>query len=103
MDERRQHPRIGLVWPGKVVVGEGENALRLNCLVHDLSKGGARLTALDTPYLPNEFSLGFFAGSDMYPCRVMWRSKRAAGVAFAELLPEEVISALTAALRRKVA
>ena len=51
------------------------------CLVHDLSKGGARLTSLDPEDLPDLFSVGLAGGASR-----KWRSKQSVGVKFLELL-----------------
>lgn len=81
--DRREHARVEWVSPGRIDFGDGSPPLI--CLVHDLSNGGARLTSLPPDGLPDTFKLWLAPGRGPSPeCRVVWRSKRAIGVAFLE-------------------
>lgn len=86
MEERRQHPRVQWVSPGKIEMGDG--IPDQICLVHDLSNGGARLTSLFPDKLPERFLLCLSPSrGPARECRVVWRSKRAVGIAFLEPFP----------------
>ena len=85
-EERRRHPRVQWVSPGKIDLGDGQPGKA--CLVHDLSNGGARLTYVQTDTLPENFKLCLVPGRGASrECRVVWRSKRAIGVEFLEPFP----------------
>ena len=86
MEERRQHSRVQWVSPGRIDFEDGSPPLI--CLVHDLSNGGARLTSLTSDKLPDTFKLCLAPSRGPSPaCRIVWRSKRAVGVAFLQPFP----------------
>lgn len=85
-DDRRQHQRVQWVSPGRIELDDGRPPKV--CLVHDLSNGGARLTALKADMVPDTFKLRLLPNRGPSPnCKVVWRSKRALGVAFLEAFP----------------
>ena len=85
-EERRKHHRVQWVSPGRIDFGDGSPPLM--CLVHDLSNGGAKLTSLPPDTLPNKFTLRLAPARRPSPeCKIVWRSKRAVGVAFLEPFP----------------
>ena len=91
MLERREHVRVVWVSPGVIVLGSGTEA---PCIVSDLSNGGAKLIELSVD-IPDEFMLKLCPRrGPARACRVVWRSKRQAGIEFVELYP-------TPALKRK--
>ena len=92
-NERREYPRVQWVTGGKIDLAGSGKVLR--CLVHNLSLGGARLTMLDTDRLPETFKLCATPwDQSFHACRVVWRSKRAVGVAF--LVPLAALPDLSA-------
>ena len=92
-NERREHPRVQWVTGGRIDLADNGKVLR--CLVHNLSLGGARLTMLDTDRLPETIKLCVTPwDQSFHECRVVWRSKRAVGVAF--LIPLAALPILSA-------
>lgn len=78
--ELRKHARKPFHWRATIVAGTGRPR---SCTVSDVSETGARLK-VDTPdELPEKFILLLTAsGKTRRFCRVIWRSKKEAGVKF---------------------
>ncbi|MBX6426318.1 MAG: PilZ domain-containing protein [Variibacter sp.] len=83
--ERRRNFRVEWQSPAYVVPGDGRE--RVNCIVSNLSNGGARITCAEP--LPDEFILRVTPGRG-HPrkCRVVWRRKQDLGVEFTDRLWE---------------
>lgn len=78
-EERRANPRRVVDCPGSIVPGAGAHAL--DCLVADISDGGARLVVPGG--VPEEFSLVINDGTGAeHSCRVVWRLDDEVGVEF---------------------
>ena len=85
-DERRQHLRVEWVSPGTIYTGDGAGGRA--CIVSNLSNGGAKLTAIRADGMPDEFMLSLNPRrGPSRKCHVIWRSKHALGVEFAEPCP----------------
>jgi hypothetical protein len=54
----------------------------IDCLIRDLSEGGARLVFSDTVSLPEEFRLLTVSTNMIVPARLLWQRGLSAGVAF---------------------
>ena len=80
MPERRRFERTKMLKAAKIVLG-GSNAL-IDCVVCDLSIGGAGIKATNATDIPDEFELTFDAARTLRQCRVAWRSEGRLGVAF---------------------
>lgn len=55
----------------------------MNCIIRNLSDGGAKLEVEKVVGVPNSFDL-FARGIDPRACRVVWRALRELGVQFAD-------------------
>ena len=77
--ERRATPRRVVDCPGSIVTGAQAQAM--DCVVADISDGGARLVV--PAGVPEEFALVLKDGSDAnHHCRVVWRLDDEVGVEF---------------------
>jgi len=78
--DRRAHPRRKTRF--KAVIIHGEDRLAVDCVVRDLSEGGARLR-LDAPgALPVRFHLFWLADRAVLDVEAVWRSSNEMGVKF---------------------
>ena len=78
--ERRAHPRRRVLKRVKAVFNDRGSVA--DCVMRDISLGGARLTSEYAPLLPERFILVFLAEREMRDVRVVWRSLTELGVAF---------------------
>jgi len=80
MSERRQSARRRVYLGGRAAF-EKPNAID-ECLVRDLSPGGARITFSGSTPIPDAFALTIRDSVEARPVRVVWRDGLEAGVAF---------------------
>ena len=78
--EMRAHPRFRVFKRAKAVFNA--NSSVLDCIMRDLSEGGARLSCAQAWQLPERFSLVLVAERALRDVRVAWRSLNELGVAF---------------------
>jgi hypothetical protein len=77
--EKRRFQRARMLKAGKVILSEWST---IDCVIRDLSPGGARLVfAAPTP-LPKSFRLLIVATGNMLPATVIWQKGVAAGISF---------------------
>ncbi len=90
--DRRRNFRVEWTSPAYIIPGDGR--ARVNCIVNNLSNGGARITCADP--LPDEFTLKLTPGKG-HPraCRVMWRRNQDLGVQFLDVVWEHRPEALS--------
>jgi hypothetical protein len=81
MQERRRYHRTQVQKPAKIVFRTDYSLI--DCLVRDVSIGGACLELNNTAAVPDEFDLTFDTARTLRACRVAWRSESRVGVAFA--------------------
>ena len=79
-DERRAHPRRRVFKRAKVIFNLDRSVM--DCMLRDLSQGGARLSCTMAALLPGQFELFFLAEREIRSVRVAWRSATELGVAF---------------------
>ena len=79
MLQRRRFERTKMLKAAKIFFGRAQ---ALDCIVFDLSVGGAGIKAPNAPDIPNEFDLSFDSARTLRPCRIAWRSGIVMGVAF---------------------
>ena len=81
-DERRKSFRVE--WNSAARIHTSDGATRL-CVISNLSNGGARITGIAPETLPETFMLRITPRAHRAKqCRVVWRTKDALGVQFAE-------------------
>ena len=82
MQNRRQFARHRTLKGGLLTYDE--NSQRTECLIRDLSEGGARLQVLDRRHVPSELTLSFDDGRASRPCFVKWRRGDVLGIEFTD-------------------
>ena len=78
MDNKRKHPRHNVSDVGKIMVSKPFSVV--DCVVRDLSEGGACLEVSGKSELPSSFELVF--GGQRLRCTVVWQQGRKMGVSF---------------------
>lgn len=81
MSERRQYPRLRVLKSAKIVLG---TSTLFDCVVRNLTNGGARLELPSAIDLPDVVAVTFDGGRTCRPCRLAWRRLNATGVRFLE-------------------
>ncbi|MCJ7996617.1 PilZ domain-containing protein [Rhizobium cremeum] len=79
MEEKRAQPRARALKAARIILPGGYSTF--DCMVRNLSAGGAKLVMETTVGVPDEFSLRFEDGS-IRPCQAKWRNAKELGVAF---------------------
>ena len=80
MDDRRKHARIPTLKGGRILFNRRLNVV--DCVVRDMSEGGACLQVEDAGWLPAAFDLTVPIDGLKRTCRVAWRSADRLGVAY---------------------
>jgi hypothetical protein len=80
MQERRRFERTKVLKAAKIIFAHCEPLI--DCVVFDLSIGGAGIKIKNAAEIPDEFELTFDAARTLRACRVAWRSESRVGVAF---------------------
>jgi hypothetical protein len=78
--DRRAHPRHRVFKRVKAVFNANQSVI--DCVMRDLSIGGARLACGTAARLPDAFQLVFLQEREMRDVRVAWRSLGEVGVQF---------------------
>ncbi len=80
MQERRKEPRRPAFWDARI--GFNGRVFRINCMVQNISAGGARLALRQMADLPAEFDLTVACKQERleYAVRTKWRIRRTIGV-----------------------
>ena len=79
MEEKRKTPRQRALKKGRIVFNAKNSTL--DCVVRNLSAGGARLTVTTVVGIPDTFELIMSDGA-RHHCRVAWRTATELGVDF---------------------
>jgi PilZ domain len=77
--EKRLSPRRNTMIIATIVYGGG--SVRIDCVIRDLSDGGAKLEVPSARSIPNSFDL-MVPGHRPHHCRVAWRALKELGVQF---------------------
>jgi hypothetical protein len=76
--EQRLAPRRNTIIPATIVFDGGRR--RLQCIIRNISDGGVKLEVFAVSQIPATFDL--LHGTQLVPCRVVWRALKEIGVAF---------------------
>jgi hypothetical protein len=79
MDERRRTLRRRTYLGARIAFGTG--ALGADCIVRNLSGGGAKIMFSDRAVVPTEFELTIAQKRETVRARIVWRQADMAGVA----------------------
>jgi len=79
MSERRKWPRLRVFKCAKLVVRKSSV---FDCVVRDLTNGGARIEIPNAIDLPEKLGMTFDGGHLIRPCRLVWRKLTGTGVEF---------------------
>lgn len=80
MDDRRKFPRVPTLKAGRIEFNRRLNVV--DCVVRNMSDGGACIQVEDTGWLPATFDLAVPIDGLKRACRVAWRSADKLGVAY---------------------
>ena len=90
MIERRSHPRLRTYIGAQIVFNQRRSVL--DCLVRNISGGGARIEFTNTALVPEAFDLVMPSRDQTRRVRVRWRSQDVAGVTLDGLEAAPVLS-----------
>ena len=79
-EDQRASPRRRVFKRVKAVFNASQSVI--DCVMRDISEGGARLSCVQAAGLPAQFGLVFLAEHEMRDVRVVWRKLDEVGVAF---------------------
>jgi hypothetical protein len=85
--DQRRAPRLRALMGAKILFNQGNSSL--DCLIRDISEGGARLSASQAVTLPDEFELFIPQKNATFRVRMVWRRSEGLGVSFSEELAPE--------------
>ena len=83
MDEHRVKPRLRALKAGRLILPGGYSTF--DCMIRNLSEGGAKITLESTVPIPEHFDLKFEDGTT-HSCRVCWRNPKELGVEFMDVV-----------------
>lgn len=86
-DEKRFIPRRRVLKSGKIIFADG--TLVVDCVIRNLSVGGARLEVPTTIAIAHQFTLLDVQTGRRYPATVAWRRGEQMGVEFGDTPEEE--------------
>ena len=81
MTECRKYPRMRVLKSAKIVLGTSSV---FDCVVRDLTNGGARVKISNAVNLPQDVAITFDAGRTCRACRVAWRTFNETGLQFTD-------------------
>ena len=84
MRERRKYPRLRVLKSANLLLAK---STLFDCIVRDLTVGGARIEIPNTIDLPTELEMAFGGGRSERRCRLVWRTISAAGLEFLDFDP----------------
>jgi hypothetical protein len=88
---KQRPPRQRTLLKGKLIYCDGyfmpEDALKLDCTIHNLSKGGAMITIAKPEILPNDLFLIVVKNKIAYRARIAWLAYPARGLQFVQDYP----------------
>jgi hypothetical protein len=97
MLERRKQCRQRTFWAGQIIVERSRSVAE--CLVRNLSFGGAKLALSGTTFVPREFELHIPEHRVEFRAKLVWRRSGEMGVALERIEAADWASAVSAAQR----
>lgn len=94
MENRRAHPRHAAHLDGKLILANG--ARTLDCVILEISEGGARVSVGVEMDLPEKVYLWQSAIDTVFDCEVRWREAKYAGLRFVDTCGRQKRRALLA-------
>jgi hypothetical protein len=79
MTEQRKSPRYRVFKKATIAFNRAGG---IDCMVRNISDGGACLDVASPLGIPSDFDLLFTSDHAVRPCHVVWRTERRIGVAF---------------------
>ncbi len=79
MEELRKSPRVRALKGARIVYNNGTSTR--DCVIRNMSSGGAKIIVETTMGLPDDFILNFDDG-EQHACHVRWRKLAKIGVEF---------------------
>jgi hypothetical protein len=95
MENRRRHPRHEVQVDGKLILANGSRTL--DCVILDISEGGARVSVGVLMDLPKNVYLWQPAADAVFECEVRWREAKYVGLRFVDTCGRQKRRALLAA------
>jgi hypothetical protein len=84
--ERRKYPRTCVLKGAKIVLGATS---ALDCVVRDLTNGGARVKIPNAVDIPEDAAITLDGGRACRPCHVAWRTLNETGLQFTGPTPHQ--------------
>jgi hypothetical protein len=81
MAERRTYARMRVLKGAKIVIG---TTSVIDCVVRDLTNGGARVKIPNAASLPEVVAITFDNGRTCRPCHIAWRTLNETGLQFTD-------------------
>ena len=82
--DNRAHPRFATSQRGRLLSLDGR--CNYNCVIADVSEGGARVRTGDFGLVPNRVYLSIGNGSEFFDCDVRWRRDGQLGLRFTDIV-----------------
>jgi len=93
-NDNRLHPRFEAHLKGRLLSLDGR--CNYNCVVIDLSEGGARVSTAEFGLVPTKVFLVLSKSGDVLECDVRWRRDGQVGLRFIDAVPATTRKALLA-------
>jgi hypothetical protein len=90
--DNRAHPRVETRLKGRLLSLDGR--CNYNCVVIDVSEGGARVSTAEFGLVPTGVFLFLANSGDIFECDVRWRREGQVGLAFIDGVPRSMRKAL---------
>jgi hypothetical protein len=79
--DHRHEPRLRSLLPGKIVL---DDKCMMDCMVRNISAGGAKVEVVDAYRLPEQVSLHIPHHKKMHRAALVWRNANSAGFALSD-------------------
>jgi hypothetical protein len=96
----RAHPRVETRSKGRLLSLDGR--CNYNCVVLDVSEGGARVSAIEFALVPTRVFLLLVKSGDTFECDVRWRREGQVGLAFIDSVPRSMRFSIYAGWNRSI-